>query len=97
MTAGRGGAGAAGGGGGGRAATRAASRVARRAAYMTATGATDLRDKCGSAAGKQIIVQRGRWCATDIDEIYSRASLGEHVAASVDSRGSARIGTVGGW
>ena len=37
----------------------------------------------GSAAGKQIIVQRGRWCHTDIDEIYSRASLGEHVAASV--------------
>ena len=24
-----------------------------------------------------------QWCATDIDEIYSRASLGEHVAASV--------------
>ena len=46
-------------------------------------GATDLRDKLGSAAGKQIIVQRGRWCHTDIDEIYSRASLGEHVAASV--------------
>ena len=46
-------------------------------------GATDLRDKLGSAAGKQIIVQRGRWCATDIDEIYSRSSLGEHVTASV--------------
>ena len=46
-------------------------------------GATDLRDKLGSAAGKQLIVQRGRWCHTDIDEIYSRASLGEHVAASV--------------
>ena len=48
-----------------------------------ANGATDLRDKLGSAAGKQIIVQRGRWCATDIDEIYSRSSLGEHVTASV--------------
>ena len=46
-------------------------------------GATDLRDRLGSAAGKQLIVQRGRWCHTDIDEIYSRASLGEHVAASV--------------
>ena len=30
-----------------------------------------------------MIVQRGRWCHTDIDEIYSRASLGEHVAASL--------------
>ena len=46
-------------------------------------GATDLRDSFGSAAGKNMIVQRGRWCDTDIDEIYSRASLGEHVAASV--------------
>ena len=27
-------------------------------------GATDLRDRLGSAAGKQIIVQRGRWCHT---------------------------------
>ena len=42
-------------------------------------GATDLRDKLGSAAGKHLIVQRGRWCDTDIDEIYSRATLGEHV------------------
>ena len=42
-----------------------------------------LRDSFGSAAGKNMIVQRGRWCDTDIDEIYSRASLGEHVAASV--------------
>ena len=46
-------------------------------------GATDLRDKFGSDRGKQMIVQRGRWCHTDIDEIYSRASLGEHVAASL--------------
>ncbi len=46
-------------------------------------GATDLRDKFGSVRGKQMIVQRGRWCHTDIDEIYSRASLGEHVAASL--------------
>ena len=55
-------------------------------------GATDLRDKFGSAAGKHMIVQRGRWCDTDIDEIYSRASLGEHVAASValSSGGGAR-------
>ena len=64
-------------------------------------GATDLRDKCGSDAGKQIIVQRGRWCATDIDEIYSRASLGEHVAASValSSSGGARSleQVVPGW
>ena len=46
-------------------------------------GATDLRDKFGSDRGKHMIVQRGRWCHTDIDEIYSRASLGEHIAASV--------------
>ena len=53
-------------------------------------GATDLRDSFGSAAGKHIIVQRGRWCDTDIDEIYSRASVGEHVAASVAMSGGAR-------
>jgi len=41
------------------------------------------RDKFGSDRGKHMIVQRGRWCHTDIDEIYSRASLGEHIAASV--------------
>ena len=55
----------------------------QQAGSLSRGGATDLRDKLGSAAGKQIIVQRGRWCHTDIDEIYSRASLGEHVAASV--------------
>ena len=44
-------------------------------------GATDLRDRLGSAAGKQLIKQRGRW-ETDMDEIYSRASVAEHVAAS---------------
>ena len=49
-----------------------------------------MRDSFGSAAGKHIIVQRGRWCDTDIDEIYSRASVGEHVAASVAMSGGAR-------
>ena len=47
------------------------------------------------------IVQRGRWCHTDIDEIYSRASLGEHVAASValSATGGARSleQVVPGW
>ena len=46
-------------------------------------GATDLRAERGSAGGKAIIVQRGRWCATDIDDIYSRASLEEHADASL--------------
>ena len=30
-------------------------------------GATDLRAQRGSAGGKALIVQRGRWCATDIE------------------------------
>ena len=89
-----------------RAVTDAASALGLDAALFGSSacrrgGATDLRDKCGSAAGKQIIVQRGRWCATDIDEIYSRASLGEHVAASValSSSGGARSleQVVPGW
>ena len=46
-------------------------------------GATDLRAQRGSAGGKALIVQRGRWCATDIDDIYSRASLEEHADASL--------------
>ena len=47
-------------------------------------GATDLRDQLGHAAGKQIVVDRGRWCPTgDIDDIYARASLEEHASASV--------------
>ena len=45
-------------------------------------GATDLRERKGSDAGKAIIVQRGRWCATDIDDIYARASLEEQAEAS---------------
>ena len=47
-------------------------------------GATDLRDQLGHAAAKQIIVDRGRWDKNgDIDDIYARASLEEHGAASV--------------
>ena len=47
-------------------------------------GATDLRDRLGHAAAKQIVVDRGRWCPTgDIDDIYARASLEEHASASV--------------
>ena len=46
-------------------------------------GATDLRAQRGSAGGKAVIVQRGRWCETDIDDIYSRASLEEHADASI--------------
>ena len=44
-------------------------------------GATDLKATLGLAAGKKITQQRGRW-ASDIDDIYSRASVAEHVAAS---------------
>ena len=49
-----------------RAVTDAASALGLDAALFGSSacrrgGATDLRDKCGSAAGKQIIVQRGRW------------------------------------
>ena len=47
-------------------------------------GATDLRDQLGHAAAKQIIIDRGRWDKNgDIDDIYARASLEEHGAASV--------------
>ena len=46
-------------------------------------GATDLRAKLGTVGGKQLIVQRGRWCETDVDDIYSRASLEEHAGASL--------------
>ena len=47
-------------------------------------GATDLRDQFGHAAAKQLIVDRGRWDKNgDIDDIYARASLEEHSAASV--------------
>ena len=45
-------------------------------------GASDLRARKGSDGGKAIIVQRGRWCATDIDDIYARASLEEQADAS---------------
>ena len=44
-------------------------------------GATDMKAALGLAAGKKITQQRGRW-ATDIDDIYARASVAEHVAAS---------------
>ena len=38
----------------------------------------------GHAAAKQLIVDRGRWDKNgDIDDIYARASLEEHAAASV--------------
>ena len=47
-------------------------------------GATDLRDQLGHREGKQIVIDRGRWCPTgDIDDIYARASLEEHASASV--------------
>ena len=47
-------------------------------------GATDLRDQLGHREGKQIVIDRGRWCSTgDIDDIYARASLEEHASASV--------------
>ena len=35
----------------------------------------------GLAAGKKLTQQRGRWWS-DIDDIYSRASVAEHVLAS---------------
>ena len=44
-------------------------------------GATDLRDVLGSHAAKELIKQRGRW-ATDIYDIYARASTREHAEAS---------------
>ena len=45
-------------------------------------GATDVRNKLGSAAGKALIVQRGRWGDYDMDDIYARASVAEHAHAS---------------
>ena len=44
-------------------------------------GATDLKAALGLAAGKKLTQQRGRWWS-DIDDIYSRASVAEHVMAS---------------
>ena len=52
-------------------------------------GASDLRARKGSVAAKAITVQRGRWCATDIDDIYSRASLEEQADASAELSASA--------
>ena len=49
---------------------------------MRRGGATDLRNRLGSAAGKQLIVQRGRWADYDMDDIYARASVSEHAQAS---------------
>ena len=50
----------------------------------SAARAADLRDQLGHAAAKQIIIDRGRWDKNgDIDDIYARASLEEHGAASV--------------
>ena len=46
-------------------------------------GATDLRDQHGYEAAKQLVIDRGRWCTSDIADIYARASLEEHAAASV--------------
>jgi len=45
-------------------------------------GATDLRTAWGSAKGKAMILQRGRWWGPDMDDIYARASALEHAAAS---------------
>ena len=56
-------------------------------------GATDLRDALGSAAAKQLVSERGRWCPTgDIDDIYARASLEEHAAASIRLAGARPLG-----
>ena len=44
-------------------------------------GATDLKAALGLASGKKLTQQRGRWWS-DIDDIYSRASVAEHVMAS---------------
>ena len=56
-------------------------------------GATDLRDGLGAAAAKHIIKDRGRWCDTgDIDDIYARASLEEHAAASIRLAGARPLG-----
>ena len=64
-------------------------------------GATDLRERKGSAAAKAVTVQRGRWCATDMDDIYSRASLEEQADASAALSTSAGRSTleeaVPGW
>ena len=49
---------------------------------MRRGGATDVRNKLGSAAGKALIVQRGRWADYDMDDIYARASVAEHANAS---------------
>jgi len=46
-------------------------------------GATDLRDQHGYEAARQLVIDRGRWCTSDIADIYARASLEEHAAASV--------------
>ena len=52
-------------------------------------------------AVKAITVQRGRWCATDIDDIYSRTSLEEQADASAALSTSAGGATleeaVPGW
>ena len=64
-------------------------------------GATDLRERKGSAAAKAVTVQRGRWCATDMDDIYSRASLEEQAdasaALSTSAGGSTLEEAVPGW
>ena len=57
--------------------------TAFNASALRRGGATDLRAALGTAGGKQLIVQRGRWCETDVDDIYSRASLEEHAGASL--------------
>ena len=64
-------------------------------------GASDLRERKGSVAAKAITVQRGRWCATDIDDIYSRTSLEEQAdasaALSTSAGGSTLEEAVPGW
>ena len=60
-----------------------------------------MRERKGSAAAKAVTVQRGRWCATDIDDIYSRASLEEQAdasaALSTSAGGSTLEEAVPGW
>jgi hypothetical protein len=45
-------------------------------------GGTDLRDQLGSDRGAALIRQRGRWCNSDMPDIYARASAREHAEAS---------------
>ena len=45
-------------------------------------GGTDLRDQFGSDRAMALVKQRGRWCNTDMPDIYARASAAEQAEAS---------------